>query len=86
MKYKSVVIIILVVIGLTIFGITRTASQQALRKTYTVKLYSGGQVVATWTAREYGQISDQTLVFTTGDDFRPRQVRINGTYSVEEFY
>ena len=84
MKVKSIIALILIVAGLTIFSVTRSTSQQALKRTYTIKLYSGGNVVATWIARDFGRIDDQTLIFTIGDNFRPRTVRITGTYSVEE--
>lgn len=84
MKYKTAALLIIAGILLTFFFVTNTNSQQALKKTYTVKLYSDGKIVGTWTAREFGSVDGQTLTFTIGSDFQPRKVRISGTYSVEE--
>jgi len=83
MKYKHLIVVVIFVLALTIFGITRSTSQ-SIRKTYTVKLYSGDVVVQTWIARDMGSFDEQSLVFTIGDDMRQRRVRISGTYSVEE--
>lgn len=84
MKRKSIIIIAaLVLIGLTIFGVTQVTSQSQPRY-YTVKLYSGDRVVATWQALDWGKIDDQTFIFSVGDRKYPKRVRIVGTFSVEE--
>jgi hypothetical protein len=66
-----------------VFLTARTRSQ-SLSKRYVIKLYSGDKVVATWEARDFGRVDGESLAFSVGSDIYPRQVRINGTYSVEE--
>ena len=84
MKYKSYIIVLLILIGLTIFGITHTTSQSQPKR-YVVKLYSGSNMIATWEALDYGKIDGESLEFHFGDRKYPSRVRISGTYSVEEF-
>ena len=83
MKRTSITVAAIVLIGLSIFTISRTTSQSQPRH-YAVKLYSGDKVVGTWQALDWGKIDDQTLVFSVGDVRYPRRVRIVGTFSVEE--
>lgn len=46
-----------------------------------VKLYDGGNVVGQWETIDFGEISGNTLVFTTTEKTK---VRICGTYSIQE--
>ncbi|MBI2429449.1 MAG: hypothetical protein HYV29_11770 [Ignavibacteriales bacterium] len=64
--------------------VTTTSFSQSQPKTYTVKLYSGDNVVGTWTAIDWPIADGYTLVFSVGHRSTPKRVRINGTYSVEE--
>jgi hypothetical protein len=85
MKFKFIVILILVVAGLAIISYTKLSSR-SFDKRYSIKLYAGDKVVATWNAKNIGTIEGTTLTFVVGSDMdvNTRQVRICGTYSVEE--
>jgi hypothetical protein len=85
MKYRTAIIVGILLISLIAFIITRVMSQVNTNR-YAVKMYSGEKVIATWTARDFGRIDGETLIFTIGGDFEPviRQVRISGTYTVEQ--
>jgi hypothetical protein len=50
--------------------------------TWTVRLYSGGEVVGTWEALDLGRVEGESLVFPVEDGVGTRQVRIAGTWSV----
>lgn len=64
--------------------VTTTSFSQSQPKSYTVKLYSGENVVATWTAIDWPTADGYTLAFSVGHRSTPKRVRISGTYSVEE--
>ena len=49
-----------------------------------VRLYSNGQVVGTWQAVGPARVEAGTLVFPVRKGARDFDVRISGTYSVEE--
>ena len=49
-----------------------------------VRLYSNGQVVGTWQAVGPASVEGGTLVFPVRKGTRDFEVRINGTYSIEE--
>jgi hypothetical protein len=83
MKVKLLTLAGMLLIGLSIFFTTRSTSQ-SLSPKYIVKLYAGNKVVATWESIGPGQIDGQTLTFSTGSTIYPHQVRICGTYSIEE--
>ncbi len=85
MKFKFIIISILVVVGLATISYTRLSSR-SFDKRYLIKLYAGDKVVATWNANNIGTIEGTTLTFIVGSDMdvNTRQVRICGTYSVEE--
>ena len=83
MKTKILVgLVVAILISILAFS---TLFSQSQPKRYTVKLYSGDKTVATWMALDWGHADGQTLVFTVGDRNSPTRVRINGTFSVEEF-
>ncbi len=46
-----------------------------------IKLYSGGELVATWNDARPGRLEGSTYVFPYGHP--SKQVRISGTYSAE---
>ncbi len=83
MKKRFVVTLLLISIAL-IFSASMRAPSQNLSKRYLVRLYAGDKVVGTWSALNIGKIEGQTLTFATGDEVTSYQVRIQGTYSVEE--
>jgi uncharacterized membrane protein len=85
MRFKFIIISILVVVGLATISYTKLSSR-SFDKRYSVKLYAGDKVVATWDAKNIGTIEGTTLTFSVGSDMdiNARQVRICGTYSVEE--
>ena len=83
MKKKSILILILLLFGIAIYAYNQ-ASARSITKHYVVKLYSAGNTVATWEALDLGQVDGQTAIFTVGDDLIRRQVRISGTFSIEE--
>ncbi len=83
MKLKLFVGTVIIAVALFMFAFSSTFSQSQ-PKHYTVKLYSGNNVVATWNALDWGYADGQTLVFTVGEQNHPTRVRINGTFSVEE--
>lgn len=60
------------------------ASPQVTEKVAIVKLYSAGNVVATWEASSLGYCDGNSFVFNVGLAPNVRQVRICGTYSVEQ--
>lgn len=83
MKVKIIILVGILILSFTVFLTTRTTSQ-SFTKRYIVKLYSGEKVIASWEAHEPGRVEGESLAFSTGSDLHPRQVRICGTYSVEE--
>lgn len=84
MKKTSIAVIAVLIISAGIFLYTKSYSQSQPRH-YIVKLYGGNSVVAQWDAFDWGTVDGKTLVFTVGDRHNPTRVRIQGTYSVEEF-
>ncbi|MHB1048478.1 MAG: hypothetical protein ACYC09_00205 [Bacteroidota bacterium] len=84
MKYKSKLGLSIIILSIIII-VFSTSFSQSQPKRYIVKLYSGNTMVATWTALDWGSADGQTLVFTVGERHNPMRVRINGTYSIEEF-
>lgn len=64
--------------------VTTTSLSQSQPKSYTVKLYSGQNVVGAWTAIDWPTADGYTLAFSIGHRSTPKRVRISGTYSVEE--
>jgi hypothetical protein len=85
MKFKVIIILVLVLAGLVTISYTKLSSR-SFDKRYSVKLYAGDKVVGTWVARNFGTIEGTTLTFSVGNDMdiNTQQVRICGTYSVEE--
>jgi hypothetical protein len=85
MKFKVILILVLVAAGLVTMSYSKL-STRGFDKRYSVKLYAGDKVAATWDARNIGTIDGTTLTFSVGNemDSNTRQVRISGTYSVEE--
>lgn len=80
---KSWKFLLVVVCALLVFGVlsshpkaTGEAEQMA-----TVKLYSGGVLIATWENARPGYLEGTSYVFRVGA--QNREVRISGTYSVE---
>jgi hypothetical protein len=84
MEKKSLIAVGFIAMALAIFIYT-TSFSQSQPKRYTVKLYSGGTLVQTWDGFDFGTMNENTLVFSVGDRHYPTRVRINGTFSVEEF-
>ncbi len=84
MKIKSLISLVIVAVVIFVFVFTKSFSQSQPKR-YTVKLYSVDKVVATWEGLDWGTADGQTYVFTVGNRRNPTRVRINGTFSVEEF-
>ena len=83
MKNKIVIAALLCTIALSIAVVTRLQSQNIV-KSYSVKLYSGGTVVGSWQANQIGESGGESLTFFIGSQTFPKQVKIRGTYSVEQ--
>jgi hypothetical protein len=85
MKTKLTVLSLLIVIILLVFYHTTTSSQ-GFGNLYLVKLYEGEKVIGSWQSINIGQVEGGSLIFTVKGDFdlNPRQVRIQGVYTVEQ--
>ena len=69
-------------VAIVLFWISKAPAQNYDRRAI-VKLYSGGQLVATWDATSIGHMDGNTLLFAIGTAPSSTQVRISGTFSVE---
>jgi hypothetical protein len=74
-------LILLIVLGTVVIT---SADPQLGTKSYTVKLYSAGNVVGTWQAFQIGGGDKQSVSFFVGSQTNPRLVTISGTFSVEQ--
>ena len=83
MKKKLIFSSAILLAALIIFMVTGSSSQVGTKQ-YTVNLYSGGRVVATWNAHSIARTEGETLTFFIGSETYPHQVTINGTFSVEQ--
>lgn len=74
-------------VGLTCIGyglFVPEATHAAIETQSKVVLYSQGRAVQQWTAVGQGKMEENTFVFAIKDGVGRRQVRISGTFSVEE--
>ncbi|MFA6541267.1 MAG: hypothetical protein WCT99_06650 [Bacteroidota bacterium] len=83
MKKKLIFSSALLLAALIVFMVSGSTSQVGTHQ-YTVNLYSGGRVVATWDAHAIARNEGETLTFFVGSETYPHQVTINGTFSVEQ--
>lgn len=60
------------------------SSAAGLDRKATVRLYSAGNVVGVWEARGPGVMEGDSYVFTVQQGSQRSEVRVSGTFSVEE--
>lgn len=72
------------VAGLAVAGLLPGSSGADVRTRAAVKLYSDGKVVAQWESAGLGRMDGDSFVFPVRSGIAERQVRIRGTFAVEE--
>ncbi len=82
MKAKLLVSLLFIILA-GVFIITKSNSQVGTKQ-YVVKLYAGDKVVGTWDSYAIGNSDGQSITFFVGSQTYPQQVRISGTFSVEQ--
>lgn len=68
----------------TTLAVPQSSSASGLNRKATVRLYSAGQVVGVWEAEGPGQMEGPSYVFTVLQGAQRIEVRVSGTFSVEE--
>ena len=85
-KVKMLLLSLLIISALLLTFMATPAKpvRSKFDKLYTVKLYAGEKLVATWEAIGEGRHDGESFVFNTSSTIEPRMIRIHGTYSVEQ--
>lgn len=76
-------IILILILSVLLLSVTQNLYARAF-KTETVTLYSEGKVVKQWEAINQGHMDGQCYVFKIKKSIHTLQVRVCGTFSVEE--
>lgn len=76
-------VIILLALGIALWGSRPAPAAASDAFEATVRLYSAGQAVGEWRAVGPGKLEGNTFVFPVEKGFRTIEVRIQGTFSYE---
>lgn len=77
-------LIIYLVLILTITGINITISNAAIMPVAIVKFYSDGKLITKWESIDKGRVDGKCYVFHISKGASRPEIRVCGTYSVEQ--